>query len=276
MQARDLPPLRTAIGAPLWLQLKHALRDLATFHLKPGDQIPSETEIGEHYGVSRITVRQAVTSLVDEGLLHKRQGRGTFVLAPRLAENLVGAGHFLQSGFDAAPGGQIAVVSADSVPAPDWLAAKLGLDPGAEVFKIRKVLAPAGEDRAAYRTTFVPAALAPRLLAMDLDRPMHAVLEDGFGLEAVGADEIIEFIVADAFRAEMLGVEAGHPLILVERIAYLASGQPTDCSRAYYKAERFRFEHRLTRTEPAPSPGRHAPTPRRSSVVVTPPDAASA
>jgi GntR family transcriptional regulator len=275
MQASDFPPLRSAIGAPLWLQLKHALRDLATFHLKPGDRIPSETEIGDHYGLSRITVRQAVTSLVDEGLLHKRQGRGTFVLAPRLAENLVDPSHFLQSGFDAAPGEEVVVFSAESAPAPDWLAAKLGLAPGDDVYKVRKVLTPSGEDRAAFRTTFVPAALAPNLLDLDLARPMHAILEDSFGLEAVSADEIIEFIIADEFRAGMLGIEIGQPLILVERIAYLASGQAIDCSRAYYKAERFRFEHRLTRSDKAAGSGQPLAASRASSVIVMALDAVS-
>lgn len=265
-QPIPLPPLRSAIGAPLWLQLKHALRDFVTFQLQPGDRIPSEVELGEHYNLSRITVRQAVTSLVDEGLLHKRQGRGTFVLAPRLAEPLVDANHFLQSGFDVAPSDEITLFSAERTPAPDWLAAKLGLRAGNEVYKIRKVLSPAGRDRAAFRTTFVPANLAPNFLQVDLGLPMHVTLESIYGLHAASADEIIEFIVADDFRAEMLGISVGHPLVLVERIAYLETGQAIDCSRAYYRADRFRFEHRLTRvdirttqpnifvTEPRPSP----------------------
>ena len=69
--ARDLQPLRGTASTPLWLQLKHALRDLATFDLQPGDKIPSETELCEYYGLSRITVRQAISALVDEGLLQK-------------------------------------------------------------------------------------------------------------------------------------------------------------------------------------------------------------
>lgn len=241
----ELPPLRPTIATPLWLQLKHALRDLATFKLRPGDQIPVEADLCDHYGVSRITVRQAVTALVDEGLLKKQRGRGTFVLAPRLAQRLVESSHFLTSGFDAEPPGHISLFSAESMPAPDWLAHKLGIEAGQDVFKMRKVLAVKDELPIAYRTTFVTASLAPDLLDQDLGPPMHTVLETKFGHELASADEVIEFIVADEFRASMLHLEPNHPLILVERILYLTTGQPIDCSRAYYRADRFRFEHRL-------------------------------
>lgn len=243
----ELPQLRAAIGAPLWLQLKHALRDLATFHLNPGDRIPAEPELCSHYGLSRITVRQAITALVDEGLLKKQQGRGTFVLAPRLAQQLVDPNHFLSTGFDAEPPEHVTLYSAESMPAPDWLARKLGIGAGEDVFKIRKVLAVDRGAPIAYRTTFLTAALVPNLTQRNLSVPMHMVLENDYGFELASADEIIEFIVADEFRASMLNIETEHPLILVERILYMTSGQAVDCSRAYYRADRFRFEHRLQR-----------------------------
>lgn len=254
-----LPPLRAAVGSPLWLQLKHALRDLVTFDLKPGDRIPTEPDLCRHYGLSRITVRQAVTSLVDEGLLKRQQGRGTFVLAARLAQHLGDADHFLNSGFDAEPAEHVQLFSAETAPAPDWLAHKLGITAGSEVFKIRKVLALPAAPPVAFRTTFIAAALAPNLLRLNLSVPMYSVLERDFGMTSVSADEIIEFILADEFRSSMLSVPVGHPLILVERITYLESGTAVECSRAYYRADRFRFEHRLQRSGNA----------QRSAVSVT-------
>jgi DNA-binding GntR family transcriptional regulator len=230
----------------LWLQLKHALRDYVTFELQPGDKIPSESELCDHYDLSRITVRQAISALVDEGFLQKQQGRGTFVLAPRLAEPLADAEHFLRSGFDASDPRNIRVYSAETVPAPDWIIAKLGLRSEDQVHKIRKVLS-ADDEPVAFRTTFVPARLAPKLLQADLSQPIYAVIETLYDVEAVEADEIIEFIVADGFRADMLHVPLGHPLILVERIIYSDGGEALECSRAYYRADRFSLRHRLKR-----------------------------
>jgi DNA-binding GntR family transcriptional regulator len=232
----------------LWLQLKHALRDMITFDLKPGDKIPSELELGEKYDLSRITVRQAISALVDEGFLQKQQGRGTFVLASRLAEPLADPDHFLLSGFDAEDPDHIKVYSVETVPSPDWIQAKLGLRSTEPVHKIRKVLSPDGEP-AAFRTSFVPVAIAPRLPLADLSLPLYSLVETIYGVTATEADEVIEFIVADDFRAGMLNVEVGHPIILVERIIFSEAGEALECSRSYYRADRFRLRHHLRRAD---------------------------
>lgn len=245
-----LNPLRPDASTPLWLQLKHALRDAITFELKSGDRLPSEADLCRHYSLSRVTVRQAITSLVDEGFLHRQHGRGTYVLAPRLAEPMSEPGHFLLSGFDGVDLDHVSVYSAETVKAAKWIAAKLGLEPGEAVHKIRKLFAP-GDERAAFRTTFVPRRLAPSLLSADLVPPLHVVLERAYGMQPAMADEAIEFIVADDFRADILQVDIGHPLLMVERLVYLPTGEAVELSRAYYRADKFRFQRRLQRNEQA-------------------------
>ena len=239
-------PIHRNGSTPLWLQLKHALRDLITFDLQPGDRIPTEVQLCDAYALSRVTVRQAITSLVDEGLLERRQGRGTFVVSARLAETLFEQEHFLLSGFDAADLANITVFSQETVPAPEWIGAKLGLPPDEKVAKIRKVLT-AEAERVAFRTTYIPVAIAPGLLEADLHPPLILTLERGFNVKLASAEETIEFIVADPFRAEMLDVAENHPLILVERVVTCALGRGVECSRTYYKADRFRFRHRLAK-----------------------------
>lgn len=241
-----LHPLRQGANTPLWLQLKHALRDLVTFELRPGDRIPSESQLCSFYNLSRITVRQAITSLCDEGLLHRQQGRGTYVLSPRLVLPLADQNHFLLSGFDASAPENISVFSKETVPAADWFGVPLGLSDDEPVYKIRKVLRSEG-DAVAFRTSFVPCHLTPNLLDMDLEPPLALVLERNYHLTAAEADEVIEFIIADEFRGGMLGVPEGHPLILVSRLVFLESREPLELSRTYYKADRFRFERHLSR-----------------------------
>lgn len=241
-----LRPLRGGPAMPLWLQLKHALRDMITFDLGAGDRIPTEAEIGAHYGLSRITVRQAVTSLVDEGLLLRQQGRGTFVRLARREVPLSDAGHFLASAFDAAPPGRITVHAAETVPCPSWLASRLGVVTGAPVHKVRRLLERDGAV-VAIRTCFVPAPLAPDLLGTDLVPPLHLVLEQVFGLVADEAEERLEVIRADTFRAGLLGVREHEPLVLTERIAFDASGHALECARTYYRADAFTFTRGLRR-----------------------------
>lgn len=247
----EVPALRALRGGPvvpLWLQLKHALRDLATFDLSPGDRIPTEAEIGAHYGLSRITVRQAVTSLVEEGLLHRQQGRGTFVRARRQDAPFSDPGHFLASAFDRAAGGEYSLHAAGTVACPDWVAERLHIRPGAPVHKLRRLLARAGE-RAAIRTSFVPASLAPELLEVAAEGPVHLLLEHRFGLAAQEAQERLEVIGADAWRAELLAVREHAPLVLTERVAFDAAGRAIECARTYYRADLFAFTRTLRRGE---------------------------
>jgi DNA-binding GntR family transcriptional regulator len=241
-------PIHRNASTPLWLQLKHALRDMLTFDLQPGDRLPTEAQLGTAYGLSRVTVRQAITSLVDEGLLERRQGRGTFVLSARLAETLSAFRPFLINGFDAVDPSDITVYSVETVPVPEWIGVKLGLHADEEVFKIRKVLTTAGE-RMAFRTSYLPKKLVPRLLEADLRPALIITLEETFGLRLESAEETIEFIVADEFRAEMLGVGVNHPTILVERVVRMEGGIPVKCSRTYYKADRFRFRRSVERDQ---------------------------
>jgi GntR family transcriptional regulator len=249
MQALPDRALDPSVSTPLWLQLKHALRDLITFQLKDGDRVPSETELCQRYHLSRVTVRQAITSLVDEGLLLRQQGRGTFVRSPRITELLSESPHFLIGGFDAADPAQIRLFSVEQVALPDWIAAKPGMEGGGQAFKVRKVLSSGGEP-VASRTSYVPVRLVPGLLDADLRQPLVRTLEAEFALRPQEAEETMEFIIADEFRAHMLGVAIDHPLILVERIVRLDGGEAVEWSRTFYKADRFQFRRILRRPEP--------------------------
>lgn len=243
-----LRPLRGGPAVPLWLQLKHALRDLASFHLRPGDRMPTEAEIGAHYGLSRITVRQAVTSLVEEGLLHRHQGRGTFVRARRQDAPLSEPGHFLSTPFDSAPDTEVRPHAAETVACPDWVAERLGMADGSLVHKLRRLLW-RGDTPLAIRTSFVPAALVPDLLSAPLAEPTHLLLERAFGLQAREAQERLEVIGADAWRAKLLQVAEHAPLVLTERIALDEAGRGIEYARTYYRADSFSFTRTLRRGE---------------------------
>jgi GntR family transcriptional regulator len=243
--AAALRPLRGGAAAPLWLQLKHALRDLIAFDLRPGDRLPAEMAIAAHYGVSRVTVRQAVEALADEGLVLRRRGVGAFAAPPRLGA--AEAGDFLGGGYDAAPADQIALLLAEPAAAPDWIAARLQTPPAAPLWKLRTLWRPDGA-AAATRTAFAPRRAAPDLPdGRDLRQPLHRILERDFGCAAETAEETIEHIGADAARAALLGVRPGASLMLVERLVRDRTGRPLMLSRTYFRADRFRFTRTLRR-----------------------------
>jgi DNA-binding GntR family transcriptional regulator len=245
-----LPQLRHDGPTPLWLQLKHALRDHITFQLAPGARIPSEAELCRYYGLSRMTVRQAITALVNEGLVGRQQGRGSFVLPTRLAIPPRKDAHFLDDGFEATDGLSVQVASVTLEPPPRWIRERLGMSEEERAHKLRMTLA-SDEDVLASRTIYIPEHVAPSLPAIELTEPVHRVLEDRFGLLPTSAEETMRLIRADQLRADMLRIEPGKPLILVERVVFLAGGEPVEYARTYYQAEHYRFEHKLVRPDGA-------------------------
>jgi GntR family transcriptional regulator len=249
----NLPALRQDTPTPLWLQLKHALRDLITFHLYPGARIPSESELCKHYGLSRMTVRQAITALVNEGLLGRQQGRGTFVLPTRLSIPPRANGHFLDDGFEASEGTTVRLDGTSLEPPPRWIRERLGMGPEERAHKVRLNLAEEASDDEvlASRTIYIPEHVAPSLQELELTTPVHRILEDHYDLVPTMAEETMRLIRADPLRADLFRIEPGKALILVERVVFLANGEPVEYARTYYRAERYRFEHKLVRPETA-------------------------
>lgn len=232
---------------PRWLQVKHRLRDLATLHMKPGERLPTEVSLCAHFKISRVTARQALAALVDEGILERHQGRGTYVCEPRMREQIGGREHFLIGQFEYAEEGSIMLHTAEVDYAAEWIVQRLNLQPGAKITKIRKVLTHRGQP-VAFKTTFIPVHLAPDLTNYNLLPPLDLLLEERFGLHASYADESIEVIMSDAFRSGILGLPEGHPLILLELLACLEDGTRIELSRTYYDAHKFRFERRISRS----------------------------
>ena len=249
----NLPALRQDGPTPLWLQLKHALRDQITFHLAPGSRIPSESELCKHYGLSRMTVRQAITALVNEGLLGRQQGRGTFVLSARLSIPPTAHVHFLDDGFEAGEGISVRLDDTALEPPPRWICERLSMAESERAHKVRlNLVEEASTDEVlASRTIYIPEHVAPSLQELELTTPVHRILEDSYNLTLTMAEETMRLIRADPLRAELLKIEPGKALILVERVVFLASGEPVEYARTYYRAERYRFEHKLVRPDPA-------------------------
>ena len=254
----NLPQLRQDAQTPLWLQLKHVLRDHITFQLTPGARIPTEAELCRHYGLARMTVRQAVTALVKEGLVGRQQGRGTFVMPASLSTSPSEDAHFLDDGFEASSGLSVQVVDMRMETPPRWIRELLGLGDKELVHKVRMTLSRRDEILAS-RTNYVPEHVAPSLQEIELDEPIHRIIENRLGLMPTSAEETIRLIRADQLRAEMLKIAIDMPLILLERVVFLSDGEAAEYARTYYRAEHYRFEHKLVRSNTAgsTSKGRH-------------------
>jgi GntR family transcriptional regulator len=231
--------------APLYLRLqKHIRRAIQSGDLKPLDALPGERDIAEAFGVSRVTVRKALSALVESGLLRQRQGSGTFVApAPHKVEQ---------------PLSRLTSFSEDMQlrglePTVEWLgrevslpspheAMRLLLSPSEKVSRLRRLRLAGGVPMAIELAT-VPARYLPDPYLVV--HSLYAVLDAG-GVRPVRALQRLSAANLAAEDAGLLGVATGAAALAIERISFLASHQPVEFTQSWYRGDAYDFVAELS------------------------------
>lgn len=232
---------------PIYRQVIHALWDrLQRQDLRPGQRAPSERELAELYGISRMTARGALRELIRDGVLYTVPGKGTFVSWPKMQQPLNRLTSFTEDmrarGLE--PGTRI--VSQGIVSASDHVAERLGLPAEAPVVSIRR-LRLANEEPMSVETVHLEARRFKALLRYDLARcSLYDVLAE-LGVTLAWADQWIEATVARMRESRLLGVSRNSALLRIERTSYDAADQPLEFVTSLYRADRYRFNARLQR-----------------------------
>lgn len=225
---------------PIYHQLYEILRaNIVRGEWQPGDMLPSEPELIEHYRVSRITVRQALEALVNEGLIYRQQGRGTFVARPTVAHGLVRIVSFTQDmrqrGFE--PGTR--VLTAGLVPAPPKIAEQLNLEPGQELVHLERLRLANGEPMSVEVSYLVHRYCLGILRGDYATTSLREALEHTCGLRLVRARQVIRASLASDRMARLLAVAPRSALLFIERVSYSQQGLPVEFLRIYYRADRY-------------------------------------
>jgi GntR family transcriptional regulator len=233
---------------PRYYQLKTIIREqISTGAWKPGGLIPSERELSERYGVSRMTVRQSLTELVNEGFLYRRQGRGTFVAWPKITQHLTSLTGFSEDmrARGQRPGARI--LAAEMWPADEDVAVRLQIAPGQRVVRLRRLRLADGEPLAIEESALTFFG-CEALLAEDLEGgSLYEVLDRRFGLPIVEAEQEIEAGLAGPEDARLLGVAPGSPVLLLRRTTYTERGRPLEYAESVYRGDKYRFHARMGR-----------------------------
>jgi GntR family transcriptional regulator len=243
----DFLRLDRAAGEPLHAQLRQTILEaIEAGRWRPGDRLPSESDLCRRFDISRTTVRQALTMLELEGALRREQGRGTFVAEPAPASG------FLQSsaGFqeDAERAGHVVtsrVLRVGVERMPSWAAAGLDREPGTHGVAVERVRAIAGQ-AVMYADTWIVLDFAEGVLAADLRREsLYHVLRERHGVVAHGGRRSVEAVVAEPRVAQLLEVPEGSPLLYVQAVSSDRDDRPFECYRAWHRTDRSRLEIRV-------------------------------
>ncbi|MBI4607627.1 MAG: GntR family transcriptional regulator [Candidatus Rokubacteria bacterium] len=207
---------------PLYFRVKEdLLRQIHTGALKPGDFLPPESEICAKYGISRGTLRRALSDLVRGGYLSRKPGAGTYVLKIDFARSATSRFFRFTTGYSSeviVPAAKL--LSQRTGMAPPKVARILNLGPGERVVILRR-LRLIDDEPIIVQTSYLPLDHFKDLAPADLkDRLLFDVLAEKFGFHILRADEYLEPSVATPQEAKLLGLRPGGPVILIERIAY--------------------------------------------------------
>lgn len=184
----------------------------------PGDQLPSESELVEAYGVSRVTVRAALRMLVDEGVLVKRRGKGTFVRPTTLVESALTSGSFTETCLEMGLEPATHVFRTREIPADPAITSILSRDDEA-LIEIRR-LRMAGATPCIVEHDYFPLRYRFLMQTELENRSLFEILKDEGGRSVCGFEDRFRIARADAECAELLGVAEGEPLLEVLETVY--------------------------------------------------------
>jgi GntR family transcriptional regulator len=239
--------LRAGGPIPLYYRLEQDLSDrIRAGEFPGGAPLPTEQRLCEAYGVSRITVRRALESLLASGLIARRQGVGTFVNAP--GERMKSLKLIGSLDDVAAYSAELAyrIVAKDTAPAPAPVAEALDLPARSSVRRLEAVFTLRGESFA-HAEFFCPPAVGDLIDHIDVagHASFLALVEQKLGRPFERADQTVEAALADRRVARHLAVRARAPVLKVNRTYYTDADRPVIAVVVRYHPERYRYTVQL-------------------------------
>lgn len=222
----------------IYLQLANFLREYVRNRSAATTAIPSERDIAARFGVARMTVRQAIDTLVSAEVLDRVVGIGTFVHRPKvdLQVKLTSYSEEMQR-RGMVPDAK--VLDFELIPASASVARELQLHEGQMVVRFRRLLL-ADEEPMSVDENFIPGYRVPGLTDSPAPTSLYNTLGERYGLFMEWGEDMIEAAAAAPTVARQLKVENGAPLLKIQRHAFV-SGIVVDYSVSYYRADRYKL-----------------------------------
>jgi len=251
----ERPPAFATDAVPLYYQLGSVLREkILSGQFAAGDRIPTEADLSAEYGVSRITVRQALSALEGEGLIRREAGRGTFVSEQRPFTGAIGVQGSLDDLITMALTTSVQLVDLRTTEAGPEQAAALQLAVGAPLLRVTR-LRFHHDEPFSYIVNLLPLEIGRRIKRADWKKGSVLKLLEQMGHHISDADQTVRAALADATLARLLKTRIGAPLLSVDRVVH-ADGRPIEATHTYYRSDIYSIRVRLTHTQEQPAGAR--------------------
>jgi GntR family transcriptional regulator len=234
-------------GIPTYVWIREALRkDIAEGIFKHGEKLPAEHELAARFGVSRMTLRKSLEDLVDEGLLYRRHGVGTFVAYLHLERDHTRLTNFFDSANREGILVRASLLVREVIPANTKVAGALNISAGDLVIRI-KTLRYANELPITVHDAHIPHALFPSLIEGNLEVQHLWTLFERCGYKVKRAIQHIEAREATDELARLMEINVGAPILFKERTIYADDGTPIEFTFCYNRGDLYSLTVSLER-----------------------------
>jgi len=220
---------------------KKIARDIENGTLVPGRALPSERELAASLGLSRMTVRAAVSGLVDAGLLYREHGRGTFVSARKMRQRNIASFSETVARMGFRP--DTKVLEFSEMEPEKELSEKL-LSGDARIYRALR-LRLADDIPVALEEVFIPSNICPGLKAKDLNASLYNLINT-YGHEIGSADCSVLALHPSPRQQQYLDITRNTPVLKIDSLYYSASGLALYYERAVYRADMYEYNIRIT------------------------------
>lgn len=227
---------------PLYLQVKNTIEaEIRDGKYGQDDRLPSERELCEKFGVSRMTARQALKELERDGLVFSRVGKGTFVGEQKIDQQLSNLTGFSQDISTRGARPSSVILSAQIVPANAHLASVLKLMQGAEVVELSR-LRLSNDLPLCIEIAHIPHYLCPNILKTDFAHAsLYAVFQRDYGYRLARAEQTMEASLATPRELEILQITAPASVLRIERLTYNQNDILLEYVVSAYRGDRYKF-----------------------------------
>lgn len=226
---------------PIYLQLREIIRTkIEEGEYSPGMAIPSENELAEQYDINRLTVRSAVDALVHEGLLRRVQGKGVYVLGPKIERDLDRLNGFTQTILEKNVQPSTRVLTKVLRKAGRKYGLVFGIDPEDDIYYIKR-LCYAGGEALSLEEIFIPRYIVPKLEGIDLTIFSLYEVYDFYGVRLARGRQTLDLAQLEQKDACMLGTDAEQAVLLFECASYDENDRLIEFSRNYTRGDKCSF-----------------------------------
>lgn len=222
------------MAQPMYKIIEAYVKDLIdSGKLNEGDLIPSEKVLSEEFNVTRMTVRSALTNLVQEGYITRRRGIGSIVLGRNIYDNISAISGFTAEMERKHQEVSNILVGLKVTEADEELSKNLNLNPGENVWEVERIRL-ADKKRVSYMVTYMPVKLFPNLTKSHCEGSIYKFIEESCGFKIALSDREVEAVISTEELEEHLNLKKKEPLLYIKQISKLDNNEVFEYSHTYH------------------------------------------